>query len=65
MQAIGHYVLFNKSKLRVRYIKTEDYYNEVIKNIQSYPQRPVVVELKHGHIYDLCNDVSCASIIIV
>ncbi len=34
MQAIGHYVLFNKSKLRVRYIKTEDYYNEVIKNIQ-------------------------------
>lgn len=34
MQAIGHHVLFNKSKLRVRYIKTEDYYNEVIKNIQ-------------------------------
>lgn len=38
---------------------------KVIKNIQYYPQRPVVVELKHGHIYDLCNDVSCASIIIV
>ena len=34
MQAIGHYIIFNKPKLRVRYIKTEDYFNEVIKNIQ-------------------------------
>lgn len=34
MQAIGHYIIFNKSKLKVRYIKTEDYFNEVIKNIQ-------------------------------
>ena len=29
MQAIGHYVIFNKPKLRVKYIKTEE-----IKNIQ-------------------------------
>ena len=34
MQAIGHYIIFNKPKLKVRYIKTEDYFNEVIKNIQ-------------------------------
>ncbi len=34
MQAIGHYIIFNKPKLRVKYIKTEDYFNEVIKNIQ-------------------------------
>lgn len=34
MQAIGHYIVFNKPKLKVRYIKTEDYFNEVIKNIQ-------------------------------
>ena len=33
MQAIGHYIIFNKPKLKVRYIKTEDYFNEVIKNI--------------------------------
>ena len=33
MQAIGHYIIFNKPKLRVRYIKTEDYFNEVIKDI--------------------------------
>lgn len=34
MQAIGHYVIFNKPKLRVKYIKTEEYVNELIKNIQ-------------------------------
>ena len=34
MQAIGHYIIFNKPKLRVRYIKTEEYYNEIIKNLQ-------------------------------
>lgn len=34
MQAIGHYVIFNKPKLKVKYIKTEEYANELIKNIQ-------------------------------
>ena len=34
MQAIGHYIIFNKPKLRVKYIKTEEYFNEVIKNLQ-------------------------------
>lgn len=34
MQAIGHYVIFNKPKLKVKYIKTEEYVNELIKNIQ-------------------------------
>lgn len=34
MQAIGHYIIFNKPKLRVKYIKTEEYVNELIKNIQ-------------------------------
>lgn len=34
MQAIGHYIIFNKPKLRVKYIKTEEYFNEIIKNLQ-------------------------------
>ena len=34
MQAIGHYILFNNAKLKVRYIKTEDFTNELINNIR-------------------------------
>lgn len=34
MQAIGHYILFNHPKLKVRYIKTEDFTNELINNIR-------------------------------
>ena len=39
MQAIGHYVIFNKPKLKVRYIKTEEYVNELIKSIQKGADR--------------------------
>lgn len=39
MQAIGHYIIFNKPKLRVRYIKTEEYVNELIKNLQHGGER--------------------------
>ncbi len=35
MQAIGHHVIFNKPKLKVKYIKTEEYFNELIKNLQT------------------------------
>lgn len=35
MQAVGHYVIFNKPKLKVKYIKTEEYFNELIKNLQT------------------------------
>ena len=35
MQAIGHYILFHKPKLRVKYVKTEEYINEVISSIQK------------------------------
>ena len=35
MQAIGHYIVFNKQNLRVKYIKTEEYVNELIKSIQK------------------------------
>jgi chromosomal replication initiator protein len=35
MQAIGHHIVFNKPKLKVKYIKTEEYFNELIKNLQS------------------------------
>jgi len=35
MQAIGHYILFNNSKLKVRYIKTEDYVNELVDNLRK------------------------------
>lgn len=34
MQAIGHYIMFNSPKLKVRYIKTEDFTNELINNIR-------------------------------
>lgn len=34
MQAIGHYIIFNNPKLRVKYIKTEDFTNELINNIR-------------------------------
>lgn len=34
MQAIGHYVLFNSPKLKVRYIKTEAFTNELVENIR-------------------------------
>ena len=32
MQAIGHYIIFNKPKLKVKYTKTEDYINDYISN---------------------------------
>ena len=32
MQAIGHYILFNNPKLKVKYTKTEDYVNDYISN---------------------------------
>ncbi len=35
MQAIGHYTLFNNSKLKVKYTKTEDYINDYISNSRT------------------------------
>ncbi len=35
MQAIGHYTLFNNSKLKVKYTKTEDYINDFISNSRN------------------------------
>ncbi len=32
MQAIGHYIIFNNPKLKVKYTKTEDYVNDYISN---------------------------------
>lgn len=34
MQAIGHHIIFHKPKLRVKYVKTEEYVNELIASIQ-------------------------------
>lgn len=34
MQAIGHYIIFNKPNLKVRYIRMEDYFNEWMKCFQ-------------------------------
>lgn len=36
----------------------------VVKNTPHYPMRPKVVGLKSGKVYDLANDINCASIII-
>lgn len=44
MQAIGHHVIFNKPKLKVRYIKTEEYVNELIKNLQHGGERNARME---------------------
>ena len=35
MQAIGHYAVFNHPKLKVRYIKTEEFTNELVNNLRS------------------------------
>ena len=35
MQAIGHYTIFNKPKLKVKYTKTEDYVNDFISNSRN------------------------------
>ncbi len=35
MQAIGHYILFNNPKLKVKYTKTDDYINDFISNIRN------------------------------
>lgn len=34
MQAIGHYIIFNKPELKVRYIRMEDYFNEWMRCFQ-------------------------------
>jgi chromosomal replication initiator protein len=34
LQAIGHYIIFNKPQLKVRYIRMEEYFNEWIKCFQ-------------------------------
>jgi len=36
----------------------------VVMNTPHYPMRPKVVGLKSGKVYDLANDINCASIII-
>lgn len=37
---------------------------KVVQNTPQYPMRPKVVSLKTGKVYDLANDISCASIMI-
>ena len=37
---------------------------KVVQNTPQYPLRPKVVSLKTGKVYDLANDISCASVII-
>lgn len=37
---------------------------KVVQNTPQYPMRPKVVSLKNGRVYDLANDISCASIMI-
>lgn len=37
---------------------------KVVRNTPHYPMRPKVVGLKSGRVYDLANDISCASVII-
>ena len=48
LQAIGHYILFN-SKLKVKYIRMEDYFNEWIRCFQSN-------ELPNGKRKQVCNN---------
>lgn len=39
MQAIGHYIIFNKPELKVRYIRMEEYFNEWVRCFQ-YSEAP-------------------------
>ena len=36
----------------------------VVKNTPGYPLRPKVIGLKTGRVYDLSEDIRCASVII-
>ena len=38
---------------------------KVVENVEMYPLRPKVVCIETGAIYDLANDLSCASLIIM
>ena len=48
LQAIGHFIIFN-TKLKVRYIRMEDYFNEWIRCFQSS-------ELPNGKRKQVCNN---------
>ena len=37
---------------------------KVLKNNPQYPMRPKVIGLRTGKIYDLSEDINCASLII-
>lgn len=49
MQAIGHYIIFNRSDLKVRYIRMEDYFNEWVRCFQYN-------ELPNGKKRQTCNN---------
>lgn len=49
MQAIGHYIIFNKPELKVRYIRMEEYFNEWMRCFQ-YNDMP------NGKKRQICNN---------
>ena len=49
MQAIGHYIIFNKPQLKVRYIRMEEYFNEWVRCFQ-YNDMP------YGRKIQTCNN---------
>jgi hypothetical protein len=40
-------------------------YCKVVENNSEYLLRPKVVEVKTGKVYDLSNDLKCASLVII
>lgn len=49
MQAIGHFIIFNKPNLKVRYIRMEDYFNEWVRCFQFN-------EMPNGRKKQVCNN---------
>ena len=46
MQAIGHYAMFNLSKTKVKYIKTQDYVNQYINNLRGKDETDLMIKFR-------------------
>ena len=46
MQAIGHYAMFNLSRTKVKYIKTQDYVNQYINNLRGKDKTDLMIKFR-------------------
>lgn len=46
MQAIGHYAMFHLSRMKVKYIKTQDYVNQYINNLRGKDKTDLMIKFR-------------------